>query len=183
MVSGTMGQVPFYGKFFHTTDPSARVILPVRFRSNLGEQFRVVGGPDRRLCVMPTSKFEEFIEEVLEAATHLRSLFDTKIDKLRHALISNTEDGATDIQGRMQVTEAHRDYAGIEPKSEVVIVGVGEWCEIWSRANWEAYEKGLDGDSVREAGLSVDDIWKELARAQDAGVSHTCSGSTDTGAA
>jgi DNA-binding transcriptional regulator/RsmH inhibitor MraZ len=133
---------------------------------------------------MPTAKFEEFVEEVLQSATHLRSLFDARLDKLRHALIGNTEDGSTDIQGRMQITEAHRAYAGIESKSDIVIVGVGEWCEIWSLPHWEAYEKGLDSDSVREAGLFVDNIWEELSQAQqNAGVSHTGSDSADTDAA
>ncbi len=167
-----MAQVSFYGSFFHTTDPNSRVVLPLRFRSNLGEKFRVVGGPDGRLCVMSTDQFESFVEELLQTASKMRSMFDPKIDKLRHALISNTEEGSTDQQGRMQITEAHRLYAGIGPKSEVVITGVGNWCEIWSKENWEKHRTSLTDDSIREAGLSLGEVWSRLGYGrEDGGIS------------
>jgi DNA-binding transcriptional regulator/RsmH inhibitor MraZ len=50
---------------------------------------------------------------------------------------SGASEGAPDKQGRMNIPPFLRDYAGIPLDSECVIVGVGLYLEIWSKAGWE----------------------------------------------
>ena len=176
-----MASITFHGRFVHSTDTNGRIVMPMRFRSYLGDPFCIVGGPDKRLLVMSKERFEELAERVMESSSHrLQSVYHRQLDALRHGFIGRTEDGTTDSQGRMQIIESHREYAGIEPKSEVVIIGVGAWVEVWGKANWDAFQKNLDAEFIREAGMAIDDLLNQQLRGQDdAGVSQAGSASAD----
>jgi MraZ protein len=47
-----------------------------------------------------------------------------------------------DRQGRILVSAALRQYAGID--SEVLLIGMMKKMELWSPARWEAYESSMD---------------------------------------
>ncbi|GEA17089.1 MAG: transcriptional regulator MraZ [Moorella sp. (in: firmicutes)] len=122
----------FMGEFQHTIDDKGRLIIPARFREELGEKFVITKGLDNCLFVYPMSGWAEMEQK-------LRSLPFTRSDA--RAFVRFFFSGATecelDRQGRILLPGNLREYAHLE--REVVIVGVATRVEIWSRSLWEQY--------------------------------------------
>jgi MraZ protein len=49
-------------------------------------------------------------------------------------------------QGRIPLPESFKEHAGLEPGSEVAIVGAENRIEIWERKRWEAYRRKIEAD-------------------------------------
>ena len=50
----------FRGEYSHSVDPKGRLIIPSKFREQLGEEFIVTRGLDGCLFVYPMNEWEEF---------------------------------------------------------------------------------------------------------------------------
>jgi len=124
----------FKGEHFHTLDSKGRLIMPSKFRQNLGDQFVATKGLDRCLFVFPVSEWN-----ALE--TNLKQLPFTKGDyrAFTRLFFSGAEDCEFDKQGRFLIPQGLRDYAGID--RDVVAIGVSSRIEIWAKAEWEQYQK------------------------------------------
>lgn len=135
----------FIGEYQHIIDPKGRVIMPAKFRENLGEKFVVTKGLDHCLFVYPNEEWAIFEEK-------LRSLPLTSKDA--RAFIRFFFAGASecelDKQGRILIQSNLRDYAKLE--KDLVIIGVSTRVEIWSKAMWDNYNDAanLDHDSIVE---------------------------------
>ena len=49
----------FIGEYQHTIDPKGRVIMPAKFREDLGDKFIVTKGLDNCLFVFPQEEWQE----------------------------------------------------------------------------------------------------------------------------
>lgn len=138
----------FIGEYQHIVDDKGRVIMPSKFRDDLGPNFIMTKGLDNCLFVYPKEEWE-----VLE--NRLRSLPLTNRDA--RAFVRFFFAGATecilDKQGRVLIPSNLRDHAKLE--KDAVIIGVAARIEIWSKEEWTAYN---DDDS-----LSYDSIAEKMA--------------------
>lgn len=130
------------GQFQHTLDPKGRLIIPSKFREQLGESFILTKGLDRCLFVYPKSEWSALEQK-------LKALPLTK--KEARAFIRFFFSGAVEVeldkQGRILIPPMLREYARIE--KDVVIIGVSNRAEIWSAKEWEAYSREAE-DSYEE---------------------------------
>ena len=106
-------------------DEKGRIIIPSKFRTELGSEFIVTRGLDKCLFVYPKKEWEKIVNK-------LSTLPFTKKDArdfLRFFL-----SGATvcefDRQGRINITSPLLGYAGLN--KDCVIIGVNERLEIWN---------------------------------------------------
>ena len=120
----------FYGEFEHALDKKGRLILPAKIReaakANYIEKFYVTRGLDT--CLFLFSEDEWRAQE-----TKFKSLSFTKREA-RHfnrLFFSGAVEAAPDGQGRILIPKYLKEYAGI--KKEVVIAGVSNRMEIWSK--------------------------------------------------
>ncbi|ADQ07629.1 MraZ protein [Caldicellulosiruptor acetigenus I77R1B] len=133
------------GEYKHVVDSKGRIILPSKFREELGERFILTKGLDN--CLFGYSLKEwAVLEEKLkklpltskEARTFLRFFFagacECEVDK----------------QGRVLIPQNLREYAGIQ--KEVFIIGVMTRIEIWSEDNWlkEMTNENLSVDRIAQ---------------------------------
>ncbi len=133
------------GEYKHMVDSKGRIILPSKFREELGERFILTKGLDN--CLFGYSLKEwAVLEEKLkklpltskEARTFLRFFFaracECEVDK----------------QGRVLIPQNLREYAGIQ--KEVFIIGVMTRIEIWSEDNWlkEMTNENLSVDRIAQ---------------------------------
>ena len=120
------------GEYLHTIDGKGRVIIPAKFREDLGEKFVATKGLDHCLFVYPLNEWQ-----ILEQK--LRALPFTQSDA--RAFVRFFFSGATecelDKQGRILLPSNLREYAQLE--KDVVLVGVSSRVEIWSQALWTEY--------------------------------------------
>ncbi|KRO09941.1 cell division protein MraZ [Paucilactobacillus hokkaidonensis] len=120
------------GEFSHTVDTKGRLIIPAKFREQLGTQFIVTRGMDG--CLFGYS-LDEW--QVLEAK--LKELPLTKKDA--RAFVRFFYSAATecefDKQGRINLPAALRTHAALDKKC--VVVGVSDRIEIWSEDRWNSF--------------------------------------------
>jgi MraZ protein len=120
------------GEFQHTLDDKGRMIVPVKFREELGTAFVVTRGLDKCLFVYPRTEWE-----ILEAK--LKSLPMTRADARSFVrfFFSGATECELDKQGRILIPTTLRDYAQLD--RDCFVLGVSNRVEIWSHSLWAAY--------------------------------------------
>jgi len=135
----------FIGEYQHTIDSKGRVILPAKFREELGEKFVVTKGLDHCLFVYPNGEWSNLEKK-------LRTLPLTSKDArafIRFFFAGAAECGV-DKQGRILIPANLRQHADLN--KELAIIGVSTRVEIWDRDAWDAYnnESSLSQDKIVE---------------------------------
>jgi MraZ protein len=139
----------FRGSSTHTLDAKGRIIVPSRFRDVIragGGEAVMVTCMDHSLFAYTLnewSKIEDRIMALAEKSEHMR--------RFRRVFVGGAFECVSDKQGRILIPPTLRDYAGLE--KEIVLVGVLDHFEIWSRDNWakenELMENGMLQEEVR----------------------------------
>ncbi|TZE81943.1 division/cell wall cluster transcriptional repressor MraZ [Calorimonas adulescens] len=125
------------GEYRHTLDSKGRIIIPAKFRGELGEHFVMTKGLDGCLFVYPLSEWQSIEDK-------LRKLPMNKKDArtFERFFFSGAVECEMDNQGRVVIPQNLREYAGIT--NEVVIIGISTRVEIWSQDKWENYNNESD---------------------------------------
>ncbi|MCL6626101.1 MAG: division/cell wall cluster transcriptional repressor MraZ [Alicyclobacillus shizuokensis] len=122
----------FMGEFQHTLDDKGRMIVPVRFREELGSSFVITRGLDKCLFVYPMAEWE-----TLEGKLKALPLTRADARSFVRFFFSGASECSLDKQGRMLIPGSLRDYAGLE--RDCVVLGVSNRVEIWAQATWQSY--------------------------------------------
>lgn len=138
------------GEYAHTIDAKGRVILPADFRAALGEHFFITKGLDNCLFIYGENEWAGFEKK-------LNQLPITKPGALRFKrhFLSGGRPLECDRQGRFLVPANLRSYAML--KKDVVLIGVSDHVEVWSKDEWERYI-GAEDNSMENLAES----WAEL---------------------
>ena len=144
------------GEYHHNIDEKGRLIIPSKFRDEIGNSFVVTRGLDGCLFVYSLVEWEKIVAK-------LKKLPFTKKDArtfTRFFLASATV-CEFDKQGRINLVNSLIEYAGL--KKECTIIGVNDRLEIWAldkfnnlmEENFEQLdvisENLFDGDFENEA--------------------------------
>jgi MraZ protein len=122
----------FIGEYHHNIDEKGRMIIPAKFREQLGAKFIVTRGLDNCLFVYPENEWNNIVQK-------LKGLPFTKKDarNFTRFFLSGATVCELDKQGRVNITSPLIGYANLE--RECVVIGVNDRLEIWSRDNWEKF--------------------------------------------
>ncbi len=120
----------FLGQFTHSIDAKGRVTIPVRFRADLSPGAYLTQGFDRNLLLYTTESFQRLAQR---AAT--LSSTDPEARSIRRVIFGRATEVSLDGAGRILIPPFLRDYAGLRD-GEVVLVGAGDYIEIWSGEAW-----------------------------------------------
>lgn len=138
----------FIGEYSHSIDKKGRVIVPAKFREDLGSFFILTKGLDNCLFVYPLEEWK-----ILE--NKLKTLPLTRKDA--RAFVRFFFSGATecelDKQGRILIPSNLRAHAKLD--NEATIIGISNRVEIWSSKEWEEYNNDDD--------LSYENIAEKMA--------------------
>ena len=122
-----MRAVKFVGAHERLVDDKGRLALPAAFRPYLGDQCYLSIGEDQCIDVIPYDSYEAIADEVVERVKR------GEISKSRQrALAWSTALATLDKQGRINVDEQLRTYAGIGAEERVMVAGNHDRLEIWS---------------------------------------------------
>lgn len=142
----------FMGEYNHTLDAKGRLIVPSKFREQLGDEFVVTKGLDGCLFVYPPSEWAK-IEEKFQNIP----LTTKDARKFARFFFAGAASCEVDKQGRTLIPTILREYASIE--KEVVSVGVLNRVEIWDKDKWQETNSYDDMDEIAEhmadLGLSI----------------------------
>lgn len=122
----------FMGEYHHSIDDKGRLIIPSKFRTELGDKFVITRGIENCLFVYPIDRWETIVHK-------LESLPFTKKDarNFTRFFLSGATVAEFDKQGRINITSPLINYASIE--KDCVIIGTGDRLEIWSKEAWENF--------------------------------------------
>ena len=122
----------FMGEYQHTIDIKGRMIVPAKFREELGSQFVVTRGLDKCLFIYPMEEWNEVEEK-------LKKLPLTKKDAraFTRFFFSGAVECDIDKQGRINIPQTLRTYADLD--KDCVVIGVSNRVELWSKEVWETY--------------------------------------------
>lgn len=144
----------FTGEYFHTFDSKGRVIIPAKFRDELGENFFLGKGFDNCLVIYPSLEWESFLDELKKL-----SVLSNEQRKFTRKLLSGFIECSMDKQGRILLPPNLREYSRL--KDEAVVIGVLNRIEIWNREDWNKYsdDENLDfedmAEKMTELGLNI----------------------------
>jgi MraZ protein len=136
----------FLGTFQLKLDDKSRLSIPVRYREVLQQKYQP--GPQQtepdlilcsigpRISAYPWAVWER-MADALDDANALPGLHQEARD-LDYVLSGNAAECTIDTQGRVLIPPHLRARARLT--SEVTIIGLRRYFEIWDRATWEEYE-------------------------------------------
>ncbi len=131
----------FLGDFPHTLDDKGRLIMPSKFRNELGANFIVTRGLEGCLFVFTEQKWIEFTEQL-----NSKGLSKKDVRSITRFFCSCAMNTDLDKQGRFVVNKNLREFAGIE--RDVMIIGVSDRIEIWSKEKWDEYSEAEYSDDA-----------------------------------
>lgn len=136
----------FIGEFQHNCDAKGRLMMPSKFREDLGQILYVTKGMENCLFVYDANEWE-LLANKINAMNQLSRKEARGFARLFYAGAAELE---FDKQGRILIPANLREYAGIE--KEVYVLGVAKRIEIWSKDRWEAYnnEESLNYEDLSE---------------------------------
>ena len=119
------------GEYSHNIDAKGRLIIPAKFRDDLGEHFVITKGMENCLYVYPEAYFFQ----------------------------GSAADGDLDKQGRTLIPSVLRTFAHLD--KEVVFIGMGKRAEIWDKARWDEKNAEVElniediASDMEESGFSI----------------------------
>jgi MraZ protein len=144
----------FRGSSNHTIDAKGRIIIPARFRDLIkgeGADGVMLSRLDGALVAYPFEAWRAIEERILALAEKGENM-----RRFRRVFIGGAFACECDRQERILVPPSLREYAQLE--REIVLAGVLDHFEIWSRDNWERENQTMERDLQQES------VRNEIAR-------------------
>lgn len=138
------------GEYLHSIDGKGRLIFPAKFREALGESFIITKGLDNCLFVYTEAEWsilEEKLKKLPMAKPEARAFV--------RFFFAGAAESSCDKQGRVLVPPNLREHAQLE--KDVVIIGVSNRIELWSKTRWDAYNEQI-GPVVAEIAETLVDL-------------------------
>ncbi|HBE77615.1 MAG TPA: cell division/cell wall cluster transcriptional repressor MraZ [Firmicutes bacterium] len=120
------------GEYQHSLDEKGRLIIPAKFREDLGENFVITRGLDNCLFAYPLSQWKTIEEKVKELPT---SQAETRA--FVRMFFSGAVEAELDKQGRIVIPQQLREHARID--RDAFVIGVSTKVEIWAKEVWSNY--------------------------------------------
>ncbi len=143
----------FMGEYNHTLDVKGRLIIPSKYREDLGEEFVISRGMDGCLFVYSNPAWEAMEQKLVSLPT----LTNKDARFFARFFLSGASTVEVDKQGRILLPAHLREFAGLD--KDVVLVGAGNRIEIWSKDKWNDINQDGDMDSIAETmegmGISI----------------------------
>lgn len=137
----------FMGEFKHSIDSKGRLIIPAKFRSQLGDHFVLTRGMDGCLFGYPQSSWTKMEKKLDQLPMNKKD--SRAFVRFFYSAATECE---LDKQGRVNLPETLIDHAAINKKC--VVVGVSDRFEIWSAERWAKF--------AEKAAANFDEIAEEM---------------------
>lgn len=128
----------FRGLYEHSLDSKDRLTVPSRFRAALADGIVLSKGFDPCVWVHTTSEFEQLSDRFLSP----HSPFGRDARQLRRRFHGGSFDEKLDSAGRIRIPKSLIEHAGLD--GNCVVIGAGEYLEIWNADAWAKQEEELD---------------------------------------
>jgi len=140
----------FLGQYEHTIDEKGRLTIPSKFRDLLQDGAYITQGFEQNLMVLTTATFDR-----VYARVNRLSMTDPVARQLKRLIFSNANRVEVDRVGRILIPQFLRSSAHLD--GAAIMVGVGEYFEIWSPDRWQEQNTLLqDGEANAQRFAALD---------------------------
>ncbi len=123
------------GKHENSIDAKNRLIIPAKFRDDLGYKVIITKGLDECLIIFPMSTWEKQ-EEVLAGLP----MSDPKTRAFKRFIYANASECEIDKQGRVLIPAGLKAAAKLS--KELVTIGSLDRVEVWAKEKYDNDENG-----------------------------------------
>jgi MraZ protein len=135
----------FRGHYDYSLDAKNRLNVPPKFRAAFSSGVVLAKALEPCVAIWTPGQFETFTESFLANLNPV----SRERRKLTRFFAGSSFDAELDAAGRVTLNPALLTHAGIE--KEVVLVGVLDHIEVWSRERWQADQEELNDEIVEIA--------------------------------
>lgn len=121
----------FSGMSNHSIDSKGRIVLPAKFREELGESFYIACGFDNS-CIQAMS-----VEQYNSICDSILQLPAKQAIALQYRFTATAVEVKPNAQGRVILPQALREFACIE--SDALVIGMSKRIEIWNKQKFDEY--------------------------------------------
>lgn len=140
----------FMGEYHHNLDSKGRLIIPAKFRDQIGDEIIFTRGMEGCIFGYPQAEWQK-----IEAKLAKLPLTQRSARKFTRLFYSGAMETEFDKQGRVNLTSTLKEHADLI--KECVIVGVSNRIEIWSEDRWQKFADEAD-DNYDDIAEDLDDI-------------------------
>ena len=137
----------FMGEYAHNIDKKGRIIIPAKFREELGEKVIITRGFDGCLSVYTMEQWELIYAQLVKLPVTKK-----EARSFTRKMMSKASTCEFDAQGRTLIPSSLVKEADLQ--KECMIIGAGNHVEIWSKERWE-YIDELSDDAFEEMAESL----------------------------
>ena len=126
----------FKGQYKHSLDDKGRLVLPTKFREELGDGAVITVGFENCLTIYTAKGWDDYTSELFS-----KPQTNLAVRRLLRRLTGSASDVELDKSGRLKIHSNLQSEASIV--KDVTIVGLGTYIEVWASEQWER-ENELD---------------------------------------
>ncbi|PIW67891.1 cell division/cell wall cluster transcriptional repressor MraZ [bacterium (Candidatus Moisslbacteria) CG12_big_fil_rev_8_21_14_0_65_36_11] len=130
----------FIGEFHYLIDEKNRLAIPVKFRLQLKKGAVVTRGVDTCLFVYPKTEWGKLADKLAKLPIN-----QAKSRAFARLMLAGAMDMALDRQGRVNLPDYLKEYAGLNKKA--VVTGLYNRLEIWDEDKWKEYKEKSEKES------------------------------------
>ena len=125
------------GEYTNKVDDKGRLMIPARLRSILASaQVIATKGLDGTcIALFPPDYFDKTFSFAISGDDGMQ-LFSREARTFMRVFLSSSQALDFDASGRLNLPQSLRTYAGVDLRSEVTILGMGKYIEIWNTARY-----------------------------------------------
>ena len=134
-----------YGSSSLTLDSKGRIVIPARYRDLLRENcegnIAITRDPQYPALLIYPGKLWKEISAKFEALGGL----NPATRSMQWKILGNASVTEFEASGRMilLIPQLLREFANLQSKDQVALVGMGSKFELWSSGNWKKKQSGL----------------------------------------
>lgn len=127
------------GTYEHKMDTKGRVVLPSRFREELGEGAIATIGIDRCVAIYSAEDWSTILEKLQQLP-----FSKGKTRDFTRLLLAMAHEIQFDSSGRALIPPHLRSHGKLS--QDISVVGVGDHVELWNKETWDSYVKDVQSD-------------------------------------
>lgn len=124
------------GQYASTLDQKRRLKIPAAFRGEAAGGFFITQGFEQNLLAFTPNAFQALYRRI-----RTLNMVDPTVRLLVRLIFGSAYPTAVDHRNRILIPEPLSTFAGLS--STVLLVGQGDYFEIWSPASWSEQEAQL----------------------------------------
>lgn len=132
----------FLGMSNHSIDSKGRIVLPAKFREELGDSFYLARGfGNKCVQVVSTEQFNSICAKILDLPAD-------KAMVLQYTFTATAVEVTPNAQGRVIIPQTLREFSELD--SNALVIGLGNRVEIWNKDRFDEYMASKQ-DTIDEA--------------------------------